>query len=50
MESATLKEGAKFVTREAPIAPGAPAGAGGGIEAVVEEGGTVGNKITPIKR
>jgi RHS repeat-associated protein len=50
VEVATLKSGVKYVTREAPIAPGAPAGAGGGIEAVVEKGGTTGNLIIPIKR
>jgi hypothetical protein len=50
VETAILKDGAKYITREAPIAPGAPAGAGGGIEAVVEKGGTAANVITPIKR
>ena len=50
VETATLKEGAKYITREAPIAPGAPAGSGGGVEAVVQQGGTTGNVITQIKR
>jgi RHS repeat-associated protein len=50
VETATLKRGASYITREAPIAPGAPAGAGGGIEAVVERGGTTGNIITQVKR
>lgn len=50
VETAILKDGAKYITREAPIAPGAPAGSGGGIEAVVEKGGTSANVITPIKR
>jgi len=50
VETATLKNGASYITREAPPAPGAPAASGGGIEAVVEEGGTRGNVITPIKR
>jgi hypothetical protein len=50
VETATLKNGAKYITREAPVEQGAPAGAGGGIEAVVEKGGTIGNVITPIKR
>jgi hypothetical protein len=50
VETATLKNGAQYVTREATIAPGAPAGAGGGVEAVVQQGGTTGNVITQIKR
>ncbi len=50
IETATLKNGANYITREAPTMQGAPAGAGGGIEAVVEKGGTIGNVITPIKR
>ena len=50
VETATLKKGAKFITRKAPVEQGAPAGAGGGIEAVVETGGTTGNVIIPIKR
>jgi RHS repeat-associated protein len=49
LETATLKQGASYITREAPIAPGAPAGSGGGIEAVVEQGGTTGNVIIPIQ-
>jgi len=49
VETATLKDGAKYITREAPLAPGAPAGSGGGVEAVVSQGGTTGNVITPIK-
>jgi hypothetical protein len=48
VETATLRNGAKYITREAPVEQGAPAGAGGGIEAVVEQGGTTGNKIIPI--
>ena len=50
VETATLKSGAKYITREAPTMQGAPAGAGGGVEAVVQQGGTTGNVITPIKR
>jgi len=50
IETATLKQGAKYITRPAPTAVEAPAGAGGGIEAVVQRGGTTGNVITPIKR
>jgi hypothetical protein len=49
IETAVIKPGGKFVTREAPIAPGAVKGSGGGIEAVVEAGGTTGNVIKPIK-
>ena len=49
IETATLKQGAKYITREAPTMPGAPAGAGGGVEAVVQQGGTTGNVVTPIK-
>jgi RHS repeat-associated protein len=50
IETATLRPGAKYITRQAPTMEGAPAGAGGGMEAVVEKGGTIGNVITPIKR
>ncbi len=50
IETATVKNGAKYITREAPVEQGAPEGAGGGIEAVVEQGGTAGNKITPVNR
>jgi hypothetical protein len=41
--------GANFITREAGKAPGSP-NTGTGIEAVVQEGGTTNNVITPIKK
>ena len=37
------------INRAYPIAPGAMMGSGGGIEAVVQAGGTTGNVIKPIK-
>jgi hypothetical protein len=37
IETAVVKPGGSFVTREAPIAPGSPAGSGGGIEVVVPQ-------------
>ncbi|TRX10878.1 hypothetical protein FNW10_08980 [Flavobacterium gawalongense] len=48
IETATLKQDAKFITREAGSAPGS-ANNGKGIEVVVEPGGTTNNLITPIK-
>jgi RHS repeat-associated protein len=48
IETATLKKGAKYITREAGPAPGS-ANTGKGIEAVIEKGGTTNNVITPIK-
>jgi RHS repeat-associated protein len=48
IETATLKKGAKFITREAGSATGS-ANIGKGIEAVIERGGTTNNVIKPIK-
>ena len=49
IETATLKKGSNFVTREAGAAPGS-ANTGKGIEVVVDKGGTTNNLITPIKK
>jgi hypothetical protein len=49
IETAVIKPDGKFITREAPTAPGAAPGAGGGVEVVVEQGGTTGNVVKPIK-
>lgn len=47
IETATLKKGAKFITREAGSAPGS-INAGKGIEAVIENGGATNNVIKSI--
>ena len=49
VETAKLKKGAKFITREAGDAPGST-NTGRGIEVVVEKGGTTKNVVTPIKK
>jgi len=49
IETATVKIGANFVTKEAGSAPGS-ANKGKGIEVVVEVGGTTNNVIKPIKK
>lgn len=48
IETATLKSDANFITREAGYAPGS-INTGNGIEAVIEQGGTTNNVITPVK-
>jgi hypothetical protein len=43
----TIKSGADFITRAAPAAKGETGG--GGIEVVIDKGGTLNNKVTAIK-
>lgn len=43
------KSDAQFRTREAEAALGSVAGYGGGIEAVIEKGGTTNNQIIKLK-
>jgi hypothetical protein len=49
IETAKLKPDVNFITREAGSAPGST-NIGKGIEVVVEQGGTINNVITPIKK
>jgi hypothetical protein len=49
IETANLKEGASFITKKVGAAPKMIKGGGKGIEAVIEKGGTINNKIYPIK-
>jgi RHS repeat-associated protein len=49
IETAKVKNGANFITREAGEAPGS-ANTGKGIEVVVDKGGTTNNVIKPIKK
>jgi RHS repeat-associated protein len=48
IETANLKPGAQFITREAESAPGSAPGSGGGVEAVIQKGGTTNNQITKV--
>ena len=49
IETAQLANNAKFVTNVAEAAPGSSPGSGGGLQVVVQQGGTQNNQITYLK-